>query len=152
MAVHINTESSHVDSEQTYDPCFLFLRRLPFSCCGSSRRFQMSQNPYQPPISRRVDDAAVPTSRLRLHPFGIAICAIAAFCVHTVSTKVPAGELPILRSPWLAAALALISLSMLVLCFAFSHRCLRVKVRAELLYLLPPIAMFGYVVFRSIAG
>jgi hypothetical protein len=112
----------------------------------------MSQNPYQPPTSRCVDHAEVPTSRYRLHPFGIAISAVAAFCVHTVATKVPAGELQILRSSWLAAALALMSISMLVLCFVLAQQCLRVKVRAELLYLLLPVAMFGYVVFRIIAG
>jgi len=122
---------------------FIVRRSKPFA----SPAIQMSPNPYQSPKACG-EDARTRASRLRLHPFGLVICAIAAFCVYSVATKVPMGELQILRIPWLAVAL--ISIAMFVLCFVFAQQCQRHKVRAELLYLLLPVGMFGYLVCRVV--
>jgi hypothetical protein len=64
----------------------------------------MNENPYHPP---NACDVAAPRRgpRLRLHPLGLIILAVAVFFIHALATKVPAGALRIVGSPWLAAVL-----------------------------------------------
>ncbi len=111
----------------------------------------MNENPYHPP---NASDVCAPSRgpRLRLHPLGLIIVAVAVFFIHALATKVPAGTLRIVGSPWLAAALSLASISLLVICTVFIQQCRRLNGRSELTYLLAPVAMFVYFVFRVVAG
>ena len=111
----------------------------------------MNENPYQPPNAYDVG-APIRASRFRLHPLGLIILAVAVFFIHALATTVPAGELRIVGSPWLAATLSLASISVLVLCAVFIRQCRRLNGRSELTYLLAPVAMFVYFVFRVVAG
>lgn len=78
--------------------------------------------------------------------------AVAAFFIHALATTVPAGDLRILEAPWLAAALTLASLSTIVLSVYFAQQCRRLNARAEMLYLLAPVCMFAYYVYRILSG
>lgn len=111
----------------------------------------MSENPYEAPNACDII-ASSRTSRIPLHPFGLMMGAVAAFFIHALSTKVPAGELQILRSPWLAATLALASISVLVLGVIFTQQCLWRNSRAELLYLLFPVGMHAHFAWRILVG
>jgi hypothetical protein len=111
----------------------------------------VSENPYEAPNACDII-ASSRTSRLPLHPFGLMIGAVAAFFIHALSTKVPAGELQLLRSPSLAATLALVSISVLVLSVIFTQQCRWRNSRAAWLYLLLPVAMHAYFAWRILAG
>jgi hypothetical protein len=77
---------------------------------------------------------------------------VAVFFIHALATKVPAGELRIVGSPWLAATLSLASISVLVLCAVLIQQCRRLNGRSELMYLLAPIAMYAYFTWRVFVG
>jgi hypothetical protein len=110
-----------------------------------------NENPYQSPNACDADDPNR-ASRLRLHPLGLVICGVAAFFANALATKVPAGELRILSSPWLAVTMTLASISLFVLCVIFAEQCRRHNAQAHLMYLLAPVGMYAYYGWRVIAG
>ena len=111
----------------------------------------MSENPYQPPHAHDIG-ATSRRPRLWLQPLGLMIVAFAAFLAHALATKVPAGELQISTAPWVAKIMMLASVSVFALCGVLMQQCRRLNTRAELLYLLSPLGMFGYFGYRLWAG
>jgi len=90
--------------------------------------------------------------RTGLHPLGISVFACAIFFVYVFATKVPEGELRVTGSSVLATAFWGAIISMLLYSATFVYGCRILKRRSELVYRSGPIAMYGYLIWRMVAG
>ncbi len=119
--------------------------------CETVTHFQEIYMPNHPPhaagmsIRNRIQ-------RTGLHPFGISVFACAIFFIYVFATRVPAGELRVTGSSMLATAFWGAIISMLLYSAAFVYGCRLLKKRSELFYLSGPVAMYGYLIWRMIAG
>jgi hypothetical protein len=74
------------------------------------------------------------------------------FFIYVFATRVPAGKLRVFESSILTATFWVAFISLLPYCAAFAYGCRLLKRRSELIYLSGPIAMYGYLIWRMIAG
>lgn len=92
------------------------------------------------------------TTGTSLHPAGISVFAFAMFYIYVFTTRVPAGKFSLLGSSLLTAATWAALISLLPYCAGFVYACRLLKRRSELIYLSGPIAMYGYLIWRMVAG
>lgn len=110
--------------------------------------------PEQPPQSLQAIDHAGRnrTPGTSLLPAGILLFAFAIFYIYLFATRVPAGKFSVFGSSMLTAMIWVALISLLPYCAGFVYACQLLKRRAELIYLSGPIAMYGYFIWRMIAG
>lgn len=87
-----------------------------------------------------------------LLPAGISLFAYAMFFIYAFATRVPAGKLRVFESSMLTATFWAALISMLPYSAAFVYACRLLKRRSEWIYLSGPIAMYGFFIWRMIAG
>lgn len=74
------------------------------------------------------------------------------FYIYVFATRVPASKFSLLGSSLLTATIWVALISLLPYCAGFVYACRLLKRRSELIYLSFPIAMYGYFIWRMIAG